>query len=70
VASLIIRNVDYQLYKKLEATARFNGRSIEEQACVMLRNALEQNQSTGGLGTRIHERFRRFDGVELELPLR
>lgn len=70
VASLIIDNLDPQFYEALRVAADLNGRSMEEQACAILKNALEQNQSTGGLGTAIKERFRSVGGVELDLPSR
>jgi plasmid stability protein len=70
VASLTIDNLDPQLYEALRVAADLNARSIEEQACVILKNALEQNQSTGGLGTTIKERFRSVGGVELDMPSR
>ncbi|MDR9864064.1 MULTISPECIES: plasmid stabilization protein [Pseudomonas] len=70
MASSTISNLDHELFEKLRSAADTNGCSIEEQACVMLQKALEQNRSAGGLGTRIHERFRSVGGVELDLPSR
>ncbi len=70
VASLIIDNLDPQLYEALRVAADLNGRSMEEQACLILKSALEQTQSTGGLGSQIQERFRSVGGVELDLPSR
>ncbi|WP_311885706.1 MULTISPECIES: FitA-like ribbon-helix-helix domain-containing protein [unclassified Pseudomonas] len=70
MASLIIDNLDPQLYEALRVAADLNGRSMEEQACAILKNALEQNPSTSSLGRRIQKRFRSAGGVELDLPSR
>ncbi|UVM05796.1 plasmid stabilization protein [Pseudomonas laurylsulfatiphila] len=70
MVSLIINNIDRQLYEALRIAADINGLSIEEQACLILSKALEQSKCTDGLGTRIHKRFSIDDGVELDLPSR
>ena len=48
MASFTIGNLDHQLYEQLRIAADSNGRSVEEEARLILTNAL-----AGGLGTRI-----------------
>ncbi|WP_434592546.1 plasmid stabilization protein [Pseudomonas sp. R4-83] len=68
--SLTINNIDSWLYEALRVEADLQGRSIVEQACVILKGALEHTQNIDGLGTRIHERFKDVSGIELDLPVR
>lgn len=70
VNSLTINNIDSRFYEALKVEADLQGRSIEEQACVILKGALEHTQNIDGLGTRIHERFKDMGGIELNLPVR
>ena len=71
MASITIRRLDDTLKSRLRVRAASNGRSMEEEARVILRNAIEQERgSTKGLGTALRELFRPFAGVELELPVR
>jgi len=65
MASFTIGNLDHQFYEQLRIAADSNGRSVEEEARLILTNAL-----AGGLGTRISNRFGADAGVELELPSR
>lgn len=69
MASITIRNLDDDLKAKLRLEAARHGRSMEEEVRIVLRDALSQSTS-GGLGTRIQERFASAGGVELELPPR
>ena len=43
---------------------------MEEEACTILPEAVEQESSKKGLATAIHELFKPLGGVELEIPPR
>jgi len=69
VASITIRNLDDDLKTRLRLRAAGNGRSMEEEARVILREAVGQEMPPSkGLATTIHELFKPYGGVELELP--
>lgn len=73
MASLLIRNLDDKVKERLRAQAARNGRSMEEEARLILRLgvAVHRNRKGGtGLGTRLHEIAMRFGGFDLELPPR
>jgi plasmid stability protein len=70
MASITIRNLDEKLKEQLRITAAHNGHSMEEEARLILRRALETVDRAGGLGSRIRSRFSASDGVELDLPAR
>ena len=70
MASITIRNLDDRVKSKLRVRAATNGRSMEEEARTILREAVEQEASEKGLGTAIHELFKPLGGVELEIPPR
>ena len=72
MATITVRNLDAELQQRLRRRAAQHGRSIEEEARVILRAALGQEETAPvkNLGTAIHERFKPFGGVELELPPR
>ena len=70
MASITIRQLDDAVKAKLRVRAATNGRSMEEEARVILREAVEEETSKKGLGTRLHELFKPFGGVELEIPPR
>ena len=70
MASITIRNLDEGVKSKLRVRAATNGRSMEEEARTILREAVEQEASEKGLGTAIHELFKPLGGVELEIPPR
>ena len=55
----------------LRKRAAGNGRSMEAEVRLILREAVGREAiPEKGLGTAIHERFKPFGGVELELPPR
>jgi plasmid stability protein len=68
MSTLTIRNLDEIVKKNLRLSAAKHGCSMEEEARRILRRALVQKEGDKGLGTRIHERFSTFGGVDLELP--
>jgi len=70
MASLTIRNLDDDLKAQLRVVAASNGRSMEEEARVIIRQSLARLSSKGGLGSRIHNRFAELDGAELQIPVR
>lgn len=70
MATLTIRKLDEALKAKLRLEAAKHGRSMEEEARIILRNALCQAEPARGLGSRIRERYAALGGVELELPSR
>lgn len=70
MASITIRNLDDDLKAKLRVLAASHGRSMEEEARIIIRQALSRQEKRGGLGTRIHSRFASVGGVDLALPER
>ncbi len=71
MASITIRNLDDDVKTRLRVRAADNGRSMEEEARLILRAAVERKDvPEKGLGTAIHELFKPLGGVELELPPR
>lgn len=70
VAAITIRNLDDDVKTSLRVQAARHGRSMEDEARRILRDALIPQQPTGGLGTRIHHRFASLGGVDLDLPAR
>ncbi len=71
MASITIRKLDDEVKTRLRLRAAANGRSMEEEARTILRSAVQrEDPPEQGLGTMIHELFKPFGGVELELPPR
>ncbi len=71
MASITVRNLDEDVKSRLRLKAAGNGRSMEEEARIILREAVAAGGVPAkGLGTALHELFKRFGGVELELPPR
>ncbi|MGE8496935.1 MAG: FitA-like ribbon-helix-helix domain-containing protein [Pseudomonas sp.] len=70
MASITIRNLDDELKAQLRIVAASHGRSMEEEARVIIRQALSRMDSKGGLGSRINSRFAALDGADLQLPER
>jgi plasmid stability protein len=68
MASITIRNLEETTKRKLKVRAAINGRSMEQEAREILKNALKSNPSKSGpnLADSIHRRFAPFGGVELE----
>ena len=66
MASITIRNLDEELKGRLRIQAAFHGRSMEDEACDILRSALNREPARpGNLATSIRTRFGRLGGVEL-----
>jgi antitoxin FitA len=70
MASITIRNLDDELKRRLRIRAAEHGRSMEEEAREILRQAIGQRAIPKNLGEAIHRRFAALGGVELELPPR
>ena len=71
MASITIRNLDDEVKTRLRVRASGKGRSMEEEARLILAEAVDLATAPArGLGTAIHELFKPFGGVELELPPR
>ncbi|CAG9166153.1 FitA-like ribbon-helix-helix domain-containing protein [Cupriavidus pinatubonensis] len=70
MGTLTIRNVDEELKARLRIEAAQHGRSMEEEVREILRRALSQRPSRGGLGSRVHQRFATLADPGLELPSR
>ena len=65
MATITIRNLDDSIKTRLRVRASSHDRSMEEEARVILRQALQDADDEGGLGTLIHKRFMAAGGVEL-----
>lgn len=70
MASITIRNLDDRLKRQLRVRAAEHGRSMEEEAREILRQAVGAGAVSRDLGQAIHRRFAAIGGVELELPER
>jgi antitoxin FitA len=71
VASITIRQFDEGLKRRLRIRAAEHGRSMEEEARAILRAALSQEAvPPRNLGTALHELFRPYGGVEMDLAPR
>ena len=77
MASITVRNLDEDVQQRLRQRAARHGRSPEEEVRDILRAALEPEEAleqetapATGLGTAIHELFKPFGGVELDIPPR
>jgi len=68
MAQLIVRNLEDDVKERLRRRAKARGRSMEEEARDILRNALlVKEKPAEGLGTRIAKRFAEI-GVDFEVP--
>ena len=71
MASIVIRNLDDGLKSKLRLRAARQGRSMEEEARHILRNALCANvQGSENLFDAIRRRIAPLGGVDLDIPPR
>ena len=68
MAQLVVRNLEAAVKARLQRRARRHGRSMEEEAREILRNAArEEQQPARGLGTDIAELFA-ASGLDEEIP--
>jgi plasmid stability protein len=71
MASITIRDLDPALKERLRVRAARHGRSMEEEARVILRTVIAAGTSgPSRLGDAIVKRFGALGGVDLELPPR
>ncbi len=70
MASITVRNLDEGVKKRLRVRAADNGRSMEEEVRLILREAVEPETGEENLAAAIRARFAPLGGVELELPPR
>ena len=71
MASLTIRNLEESLKSRLRIRAATNGRSMEDEARVLLRASLTQDdQEAKGLGSAIHALFQPLGGFDALAPSR
>lgn len=70
MASITIRRLDDDVKARLRLRAAEHGRSMEEEARTILREALRGKAEPANLARFVHECFAPFGGVELELPPR
>ena len=70
MASLTIRNLDDNVKTLLRLRAAEHGRSMEEEARLILRKAVGRKSSSRSFAEAIRSHFGPNNGVDLELPLR
>ena len=70
MASLTIRNLDDEVKTRLRTRAAENGRSMEAEARLILREAAEDALGSQDLASIIRSYFGPSNGVDLELPPR
>ncbi len=70
MASITIRKLDDEVKARLRIRAAENGRSMEEEARTILREAVGPEAPPENLASFIRECFAPLGGVELELPPR
>ena len=71
MASITVRNLEEGLKRRLRIRAAENGRSMEQEARDILKAALDEDTAPERkLGTAIHELFKPFGDVELDIPPR
>lgn len=68
MAQLVVRKLEDGVKQRLQRRARRNGRSMEEEARDILRNALNnEDEPTGGLGAEISGLFAQ-SGLDFDIP--
>ena len=68
MANITIRNLDDEVKNRLRVRAAWNGRSMEEEARLILREAVGRESEPENLARFIHDCFAPYGGVDLELP--
>ena len=70
MASITIRNLDDGVKTRLRVRAAGNGRSMEEEARLILGDAVAAEAETRDLASIVRSYFGPTNGVDLELPPR
>jgi plasmid stability protein len=65
MATITIRNLDDSIKRRLRVQAASHNHSMEEEARIILKKAVQSTESSGGLGSRIHERFKELGGIDI-----
>lgn len=67
MAQLVVRKIEAAVKTRLQHRAQRNGRSMEEEVRDILRNAVNEDIPTGGLGSEISRLFAKV-GFDSEIP--
>lgn len=67
MATIVVRNLDEAVKQRLQARAAQHGRSMEAEARRILEEAVRERDN---FGVAIIETFRKYGGVELDIPAR
>jgi antitoxin FitA len=67
VAQLIVRNIEDAVKSRLKRRAARRGHSMEEEIRDILRDAVKEELTSGGLGTEIASLFKKV-GLEKDIP--
>lgn len=72
MATIVIRNLDETVKRKLQVRAALNGRSMEAEAREIISGHVVESAAPrkSGLGTALIKRFASFGGVDLPIPPR
>ncbi len=70
MASITIRNLDDDVKARLRVRAAEHHRSMEEEARLVLREAVELKKAPRNLADAIRARIAPLGGIDLELPSR
>ena len=70
IASITIRNLDDEVKTRLRVRAAEHHRSMEEEARLILRDAVGRKPSSRNLASIARSHFGPTNGVDLELPPR
>lgn len=70
MANITIRNIEDDVKKRLRVRAANNNRSMEEEARIILRDAVSKPSDSRNIVDIFISQFGPENGVDLELPLR
>ena len=67
MAQFVVRNIEKEVKVRLQRRAARHGRSMEEEVRDILRNAVNEQDAAGGLGTEIASLFAKV-GLDEDIP--
>ena len=67
MAQFVVRNIEKEVKVRLQRRAARHGRSMEEEVRDILRNAVNDQDAVGGLGTEIASLFAKV-GLDEDIP--
>jgi plasmid stability protein len=73
MATIVIRNLDPAVKRRLQVRAALNGRSMEAEARELLANYVAQipsDMTEHGMGNAMHELSAPLGGIDLKMPSR